>query len=253
MAHVPKRAVQHSIYTPQAEVSAPCLKPGQVELNRFGLYSEISDGMDTSREAPRLLEDSQLSEYRARLCHLKTEDFQQRPKKQERQTSDKLSSAAHWCSEYRVGSQLKTKAVTAREILTPRQTARCCVSRLQDFTSNDLDYGRKAFTPRDNVSDVSPLKSDLAAGSTIGTSHIPGYQGFIPRCVGPSEKLRKASTGVEARSVDKTNIVHTFHKDIVGYAGHIPQAVRNDFGGRKPTDLTTFGHDFKSHKIGMLG
>ena len=50
----------------------------------------------------------------------------------------------------------------------------------------------------------------------------------------------------------KPTLFTVFHKNLVGYAGHVPEAVCNDLGGRRPTDLTTFGHDFKAHKIGAL-
>eukprot|EP00438_Fugacium_kawagutii_P033617 Skav216190 [mRNA] locus=scaffold1222:12934:13236:- [translate_table: standard] len=92
------------------------------------------------------------------------------------------------------------------------------------------------------------FKNDLTAGSTRGTTHIPGYQGVIPRCMNSfSQSQVRAAAGATPRTVDKANIINNFHRDLVGYAGHVPEAVSNDFGGRKPTDLTTFGHDFKPH------
>ncbi|CAK9023362.1 unnamed protein product [Durusdinium trenchii] len=96
------------------------------------------------------------------------------------------------------------------------------------------------------------FKNDLTAGSTKGTNHIPGYQGSVPTYPGFSESHLRAAGGTQPRSVDKTNIIHIFHRELVGYAGHVPEAACNDLGGRQPTDLTTFGHDFKPH-TGALG
>ena len=62
MAHVPKRAVQHGIYTPLHEVSPPCLKPGQKELNPCGLYSteaKQKDALHKSRSSWRMVGMSQ--------------------------------------------------------------------------------------------------------------------------------------------------------------------------------------------------
>lgn len=261
MAHVPKRAVQHGIYTPLHEVSPPCLKPGQKELNPCGLYSTEAKQKDTFalRQVPKLLEDGQNeSEYTKRVCKaICPEDFKT-PRGDKRADKDesRQAGAAHWRSEYAHNSVegCKPKShLTAEQILNNRMvpTPRCCISKLQSFTCSQADYGRNGSNPRDKITprdtQLPVVTNDLTAGSTRGTNHIPGYQGVIPNCA----NLRRATKGTP-RTVDKTNIVHVFHKNLVGYAGHVPEAVCNDLGGRRPTDLTTFGHDFKAHKIGAL-
>ncbi|CAE7598023.1 unnamed protein product [Symbiodinium natans] len=150
-----------------------------------------------------------------------------------------------------------TPQLTAQQILARRvvATPRSCISKVLDLSGHTADFGRHGSNPREKISpweDKMPVfKSDLTAGTTKGTFHIPGYQGVTPSCPGFSEhQLRVARA--QARSVDKTNIVQIFHQEVVGYGGHVPEAVCNDFGGRKPTDLTTFGHDFKPHKAGAL-
>ncbi len=261
MAHVPKRAVQHGIYTPLHEVSPPCLKPGQKELNPCGLYSAEAKQKDALalRQVPKLLEDGQNeSEYTKRVCKaICPEDFKTpRGDKKADKDDSRQAGAAHWRSEYAHNSVegCKPKShLTAEQILNNRMvpTPRCCISKLQSFTCSQADYGRNGSNPRDKITprdtQLPVVTNDLTAGSTRGTNHIPGYQGVIPNCA----NLRRAAKGTP-RTVDKTNIVHVFHKNLVGYAGHVPEAVCNDLGGRRPTDLTTFGHDFKAHKIGAL-
>ncbi|CAL1155361.1 unnamed protein product [Cladocopium goreaui] len=265
MAHVPKRAVQHCLYTPLQEVHPPCLKPGQAEQIAAAEAAEAK-----KKDAPlppfaKLFEDSQIeSEYVRRMCKLRCPDDFKTPRGDKKADhADDHScqiGVAHWRSEYahnsaEGGSRRVQPQMTAQQILASRKvpTPRCCISKLQSFTCNHAEYGRNGDNPRDKVTprdtQMPVLKNSLTAGSTRGTTHIPGYQGVIPRYAGSESHMRASAT---PRSVDKTNIIPNFHKDIVGYAGHVPEAVCNDLGGRKPTDLTTFGHDFKPHKTGAL-
>jgi len=135
-------------------------------------------------------------------------------------------------------------------------TPRSCVSKVPNLSSHTADFGRHGSNPRDKISPwdakLPVFKSDLTAGSAKGTFHIPGYQGVIPSYPGFSAHQLRVVKGAKARSVDKTNVLQIFHKEIVGYGGHVPEAVSTDYNGRKPTDLTTFGHDFKPHKTGAL-
>lgn len=266
-SHVPKRAVQHGIYTPSEEISPPSLKPGQKELRTLGLYtSEVSyRGSAGSTLQDRGFTTEYTEQVSKATC---TEDYKnpRRPIRTDRRANAEsidYTGASHWSSEYRQSStegasRMATPRMTAVEILASRQIPPPpnCISRAPELSCYLADFGRHGSDPRDKVSTMDTklpvFKSDLTAGTPIGTSHIAGYQGFIPSHPGCNEMLQKAASGECMRSTDKTNISQIFHKDLVGYAGHIPQAVLNDFGGRKPSKLTIFGKDFQPHKTGAL-
>eukprot|EP00931_Biecheleriopsis_adriatica_P111086 TRINITY_DN85428_c0_g1_i1.p1 TRINITY_DN85428_c0_g1~~TRINITY_DN85428_c0_g1_i1.p1 ORF type:complete len:290 (-),score=50.44 TRINITY_DN85428_c0_g1_i1:158-976(-) len=266
-SHVPKRAVQHGIFTPSEEISPPSLKPGQKELRPLGLYTAE---VGYKGVAGQVIQDRGFeTEYSEQVSKATgTEDYKnpRRPIRTDRRAnaeSKDSTGAAHWVSEYRQSStegasRMATPRMTAQEILASRQIPAppSCISRAPETSCYGADFGRHGSDPRDKVSIMDTklpvFKSNLTAGTPRGTAHIPGYQGFIPSHPGCNEPLQKAASGESMRSIDKTNIEQIFHKDLVGYAGHNPQAVINDFGGRKPTKLTIFGRDFQPHKTGAL-
>eukprot|EP00439_Symbiodinium_sp_Y106_P006334 s2306_g1.t1 len=93
------------------------------------------------------------------------------------------------------------------------------------------------------------FKTDLNAGTTKGTLHIPGYQGVTPSCPGFSEQQLRVAR-VHVRSVDKSNIVENFRKDLKcleqhAESGWIWRARATSSLQRlrvtKPTDLAAFG------------
>eukprot|EP00440_Ansanella_granifera_P001668 gb/GFBE01001798.1/.p1 GENE.gb/GFBE01001798.1/~~gb/GFBE01001798.1/.p1 ORF type:complete len:273 (+),score=34.87 gb/GFBE01001798.1/:1-819(+) len=269
-AHVPRRAVGHGIYCPNEEIAPPCLKPGQKSLYSQGLYTAEVSYKDSSRQEPNLLQDRQNETEYAKVFSKATapEDYKNTVRARKATTERtgealECTGGAHWCSEYRqatsqTASRMTTPRMPAQEILASRAepVGRSCVSRAPDSSCYASDFGKHGSNPRDKVSRTDAklpvFKSPLTAGTPRGTSHIPGYQGFIPSYPGFNEPLLRAASGDAMRSTDKTNITQIFHKDLVGYAGHVPMDVSNDFGGRKPTNLTVFGHDFQPHKTGAL-
>lgn len=264
--HVPKRAVQHSIFTPSQEVTPIALKPGQTELHFNGLYTSEIKVTTNCREKPALLQDSQnISEYANSInSATQVKDYVNtvRPRRFEEKEKGESKSAAHWRSEYAASStegasRMVTPRMTAAQILASRHMPipRSCKPRGETDTCHLADFGRQGSDPRDKVAAGStkcPLfKSSLTAGTHKGTLHPPGYQGFIPSYPGFSGALNRIEQGETLRSTDKTNIVQIFHKNLVGYAGHVPMSVTNELGPRKPSSLTIFDHDFQPHKMGM--
>lgn len=159
---------------------------------------------------------------------------------------------AHWVSEYRASTAQATSGSMAGQ--SPRSQPRCgakqkapCIGYTEDSSTYQADYGKYGSNPRDRIAvdDVAlPVnKSALTAGTTKGTCHVPGYQGYIPINTTTPE-VAEAEKGETVRSVDKTNLSQTFHQNMVGYAGHCPASARNDRGSRRPTEMTTFGRDF---------
>lgn len=176
------------------------------------------------------------------------------------QTTDVDCSAAgttrNWKSEYQAkgeeagGAPLEhrgaAKGVTRRNYNYSYQPPQS-IGRKDTSTSSGHHFGRYGSNPRDRVDHkVATLQvhpNSLNRGTTRGTSHIPGYQGFIAaNPLGPHSA--RAALGEATRSVDKTNLGDIFRTNLVGYTGHVPESHNNDFGGRKPTDLTTSGRDY---------
>jgi hypothetical protein len=87
------------------------------------------------------------------------------------------------------------------------------------------------------------FKSALTVGTTKGTAHIPGYQGFLATNT-TNDRVAEIAHGGNMRTTDKTNLTHTFHTNLVGYAGHKPHNARNDRGGVALTNMTVKGRDF---------
>eukprot|EP00913_Durusdinium_trenchii_P031615 g29605.t1 len=76
-----------------------------------------------------------------------------------KESNQKEGGTAHWRSEtqsatsaVRSGQRVKPQR-TAQQILAERvvRTPRCCMSRVQDFTCNQAEYGRNGCNPRDKI------------------------------------------------------------------------------------------------------
>lgn len=268
-SHVPKRAVQSGLYTPGEEILPVPLKPGQKELHSNGLYT--AETSYAKPQEPTLLQErGHESEYTKHLAKTTVPDDYRNPVKPMKKAvlartgeDSEKTGGSHWVSEYRAKSsegtfRMQTPRMTAGHILAARagHTPASCMSRAEDCSLYLTDFGKHGSNPRDSISaqdtKLPVFKSGLTAGTPRGTSHIPGYQGFLPSYPGFNEPLLRVAEGEFVRSTDKTNIAQTYHKNIVGYAGHEPTAVVNDFGARKPTTMTIMGHDFQPHTKGAM-
>jgi len=256
--HVPKRVTQHGLFVSAVETEPTTLKPGQHELHRRGLYTlEAKLGLESTS-----LPDKDLparSEYQASHVtrpehYTHTEPLSKQYLCQSpRGVALAKSGAAHWQSEYKVAGREVGEAppehrASARAAIRPWPMHRLSVVGCgEDSTAYRDHFGRYGSNPRERVrSDETKLpvfKTPLNAGTPRGTAHMPGYQGFIPsKPTGPESE--RVAAGECARSIDKTNIVEIFHRNVVGYAGHVPGSFRNDFGGRRQTSLTVQGSDY---------
>mmetsp|Transcript_70938 Transcript_70938/g.122975 ORF Transcript_70938/g.122975 Transcript_70938/m.122975 type:complete len:261 (-) Transcript_70938:88-870(-) len=243
--YIPKRATQHGIFLSGSETSPPSLKPGQKELYRQDLYSEEAKPF----QEPYIIQDQfHESVYKKHTSNLTLpEDYVNYDDADKKISAPKPadSGTAHWKSQYRAATtEGPVEEVVFGRELGPRdvipETGR--MNAHGDLTSAyQENFGKYGSNPLSKF-DVD-LKNPLAAGSTKGTCHVPGYQGFLPTSTTTPE-VSRYERGANTRSVDKTNIQQTFHTNIVGYAGHVPQSANNDFGGRKPTHETISGRDY---------
>lgn len=261
-AHIPKRATQHSTFLCGSETLPPALKPGQKELYRQNLYNEETRPL----KEPYLYQDQvSKSEYMHDMSSLLTEDFVNRttpyrPPDAQRQLELGLSlvttikdgpSAQHWKSVY---TQASSDQATQEfvEFGRPQRDIdddrghQSMLTRGANKTSYQEDFGTHGSNPRDKILPSGGLtfKRDLDHGTTKGTCHLPGYQGYIPSNTCLAEVARVAR-GEVTRCVDKTNIDQTYHTNMIGYAGHEPRSSRNDQGGRQLTLRTVAGHDYQ--------
>ena len=83
-------------------------------------------------------------------------------------------------------------------------------------------------------------------GTTQVTSHIPGYNGFIPKsdfnqtALDQSKMLNK-----NRNTIVKQNIVENYQVKLPGYSGHKPMSSVNDRGICRPNCLNTEGEKFQ--------
>lgn len=259
MQHVPKVATQHGLFVSSSETEEPRLKPGQQELHRRGVYS--FEAKKAFAATTSLALDLQNKSEFAHM-HKTTPDDYLFPQGPSRPNEVSLSkgidyrapnTTRHWkpdsqaVGEEAGGAALEHRLAAKGAIRSWPFQMTPSIGRKDHSTHYTHHFGKYGSNPRDRINhDHTRLQvhpNSLNRGTTRGTSHIPGYQGFI--AANPAGPLSaRATSGEATRSVDKTNIGETFHTNLVGYAGHVPESHNNDFGGRRLTELTTHGRDF---------
>jgi len=246
MSHIPRRATQHGIFLSGCETTPPVLKPGQTELQRQDLYSKEAKPV----QEPYLIQD-QLADsiYNKQIANITLPEDYKNPQQPLAPPSvtcgGEAGGTAHWVSEYKASLNHAFSeeaefgnAYIAHEVVgqAPALLGQCNVN-----SSYQEEFGKYRSNPRDRIGQI--IKNPIDAGTTKGTKHIPGYQGFVPGNTF-SEEVARVERGDFNRSVDKTNTEQTYHTNIIGYSGHAPLSARNERGGRKPTTRTVYGHDF---------
>lgn len=252
MAHIPKRATQHGIFMSGNEVSPPALKPGQNELHRQDLYSAEAKPV----KEPYLFQDQFNDSHYVTSTGRATlpEDYED-PAKSYKPPEVTCAAVAggtqHWKSEYRAAlTEGKSEETEFGRPWFPSDKygePESVLTRGEVKSTYHEEFGKHGSDPRDKILDNQArhtVKKPMDAGTTKGTNHIPGYQGFVPsNCF--NAEVARVEKGDFNRSVDKTNIDEIFHTNLVGYTGHAPASALNDRGGRQPTGRTTGGHDFQ--------
>jgi len=254
-AHIPKRATQHGIHLAGSEITPPELKPGQTDLRRQDLYTSEAKPV----QAPYLFQDQfQDSSYSRSLARITLpEDYVDpvaafKPPDVRPDVSD-AGGTAHWTSEYKAAlNQAAPEDTQFGRPYFPMENFEenpTSLGRGSVSSSYQEEFGKYRSNPRDKIGIGSAqgfsVKKSMDAGTTKGTRHIPGYQGFIPGNTF-SEEVARIEKGDFSRSVDKTNIEQTYHCNLIGYSGHQPSAAINHRGGRQPSTRTVYGHDYPS-------
>ena len=85
---------------------------------------------------------------------------------------------------------------------------------------------------------------ELTVGTTKTTTHIPGYNGFIPKTDFNPGAVQQASTLGARETIIKQNIIENYQVKVPGYSGHKPMNAINEKGSIRPNCLDTRGEMF---------
>mmetsp|Transcript_40201 Transcript_40201/g.92408 ORF Transcript_40201/g.92408 Transcript_40201/m.92408 type:complete len:274 (+) Transcript_40201:101-922(+) len=257
MSHIPKRAAQHSVCLPGYEIMQPDLKPGVYKMERQ-LYVEEAKPLEQTYIG---VDNPSVSMYDAMSAKMLPEDFADVRKKVIQTEPDCAGGhhgTEHWKSEYKsthsndaVSTATKFKqGGPVYQVKSPPT----CISWPEFLTTAQEDFGREGENPRSKVAPhhtrVPVARTPLTFGTTKGTDLIPGYQGFISST--PDIPGQPVQSVGERSTVDKSMFTETYHRNIVGYSGHVPLNARNDRGPRRNLPVSTMGRDYVPHKIGLL-
>lgn len=236
------------------------MKPGQTDLRGDGIYAAVVASAVGRDETFLATERSDKSEYSRNHGHNTRSSHYAEYKKAPNRWATRTvyegdAGTSNWRSEY--NSKLNRGVVEAanedqlaggnpRMLFMGGQKPNV-LGRAEDMTSYRTDFGRYGSNPRDLVAagatTLPIFKSVLNAGTVKVSDHVPGYQGHVPT----GSLSARAEQSFKPRSVDKTNVVEVFHRNVVGYAGHVPMSARNDRGGFHPTTETVSGRDYVPH------
>lgn len=76
------------------------------------------------------------------------------------------------------------------------------------------------------------------------STHIPGYNGFIPKADYNPDAVAQASQLDARNTIIKQNIIENYQVKVPGYAGHKPMNAVNEKGVIRPNCLNTAGEKF---------
>ena len=85
---------------------------------------------------------------------------------------------------------------------------------------------------------------ELTMGTTKTTTHIPGYNGFIPKTDFNGAAVAQSSTLGARETIIKQNMIENYSVKVPGYAGHKPANGINERGAIRPQCLDTNGERF---------
>lgn len=254
MAHIPKRASQHGVFMPGFEVARPSLKPGQDQLCRQNYYTTEAKDLEETYIAQDI---SNQSEYGKNIASRTLPEDYEDPQKPMRppivENKAGHTGTAHWRSEYSTtfSKESIAGAVPHRQVGPPFESANppSVVSAPNELSMYSMHFGQYGSDPRARLSPADTRlpnpKTELTVGTTKGTSHIPGYQGFLP-CNTNNPRVAAIEAGEHIRGVDKSNLAEIYHLNVPGYAGHVPGNASNDLGPRQITSLSVAGKEYSS-------
>ncbi len=164
--------------------------------------------------------------------------------------SKNINPTSHWQSTYKnvVNTTTNQDRIVSRRPTWSVNRVAYSSGRGIYKTEFQESFGSHGHNPRNilpNEASALPQKQDeLTVGTSKVTSHIPGYNGFIP-AIDINEQAVSQSKGSEARqTIIKQNIVENYNVKVPGYSGHKPMSVVNDRGQARGQCLSTEGEKF---------
>eukprot|EP00744_Colponema_vietnamica_P004992 GILI01007374.1.p1 GENE.GILI01007374.1~~GILI01007374.1.p1 ORF type:complete len:284 (-),score=65.78 GILI01007374.1:128-979(-) len=154
--------------------------------------------------------------------------------------------ASHWQTETRASftpeiaqkaaAQRATKPQWLQEHWKVRDTGDAALA--STYSRDFRQAGHCALSGGPDSIDV------LLSGTAKGSSHVPGYQGFIPIAKNNPVATSHGRGSGTRDTWRKDNIVENYQRNVPGYTGHVPCSAVNEFGPKKPTTLTTTGSSY---------
>eukprot|EP00746_Dinoflagellata_sp_MGD_P072071 gnl/MRDRNA2_/MRDRNA2_29282_c0_seq1.p1 gnl/MRDRNA2_/MRDRNA2_29282_c0~~gnl/MRDRNA2_/MRDRNA2_29282_c0_seq1.p1 ORF type:complete len:264 (+),score=38.75 gnl/MRDRNA2_/MRDRNA2_29282_c0_seq1:84-875(+) len=254
MAHIPKRATQHCVFMPGYEIARPALKPGQDQLCRQNYYTAESKPLEETYIAQEIIKDSEYSKNIA--SRTLPEDYEDPQKPMRPPVVENKAGhlgTAHWRSEYSstCNSEAIAGSVPHRQTGPPFEpvSVPTVVSAPNELSMYSKDFGEYGSDPRARLSrsdtKLPNPKHELTVGTTKGTMHIPGYQGFLPTNTN-NPRVAAIEAGEHIRTVDKSNLYEIYHLNLPGYAGHVPGNGLNDRGPRQINSFSISGKELSA-------
>lgn len=164
-------------------------------------------------------------------------------------------SASHWNTTYKaeVQSTVDKEAIKSRPPMWSLPREAYTSGRSHFASEYNLTYGPNGSNPRDELPHDATKQShathDLTMGTTQVTTHIPGYNGFIPKSDFNKHALSQSKLdGKDRNTIVKQNIVENYQVKLPGYQGHKPMSTVNDRGIPRPNCLDTQGESFHASK-----
>ena len=165
----------------------------------------------------------------------------------------KSGSSSHWATTYRaeVESTLNKESQKSRPPMWSLPREAYTSGRSHFASEYNLNYGPNGSNPRDELphdaSKQSHAVTDLTMGTTQVTTHIPGYNGFIPKSDFNKQALAqsKLEGAANRNTIIKQNIVENYCVKLPGFQGHQPMSTINDRGVPRPNCLNTEGESFQ--------
>ena len=115
-------------------------------------------------------------------------------------------------------------------------------------TEFQMSMGTHGHNPRDKLPGEAESQAnehhELTVGTTKTTTHIPGYNGFIPKTDFNGSAVMQASTLGARNTIVKQNIIENYQVKVPGYSGHKPMNATNGKGTIRPNCLDTTGEMF---------
>ena len=159
-------------------------------------------------------------------------------------------STAHWTSNYKaVNDDQMSKPLTKSERPLWSYPRQAYSSKRSYFhTEYQMSLGTYGHNPRNKLPADSTKtlneNHELTAGTTKTTTHIPGYNGFIPKTDFNPQAVEQAGTLGARETIIKQNIIENYQVKLPGYQGHKPMNGCNEKGSIRPNCLATTGEKF---------